>query len=135
MTDSELINIAVSAMKNAYAPYSGFKVGAALLTGDGQCFTGCNIENASYPAGICAERAAISCAVSSGAKEFVKIAIVGGANGDLTDFCTPCGICRQALAEFCDKDFEIITYNGSRTETHTLGELLPLSFGRDNLCE
>lgn len=135
MTDSELINIAVSAMKNAYAPYSGFKVGAALLTDDGQCFTGCNIENASYPAGICAERAALSCAVSGGAKKFVKIAIVGGTNGVLTDFCTPCGICRQALAEFCDKDFEIITYNGSRTETHTLGELLPLSFGRDNLCE
>lgn len=135
MTDSELINIAVSAMKNAYAPYSDFKVGAALLTKDGRHFSGCNIENASYPAGICAERAAVSRAVSEGAADFVKIAIVGGKSGSITDFCTPCGICRQVLAEFCDRDFEIITYNGKQTEKHTLGELLPLSFGRNNLCE
>ncbi|MBQ2286524.1 MAG: cytidine deaminase [Clostridia bacterium] len=135
MTDFELINIAVSAMKNAYAPYSDFKVGAALLLSDGRCFSGCNIENAAYPAGICAERAAVSGAVSAGATDFVKIAIVGGKYGSITDFCTPCGICRQVLAEFCGEDFEIITYDGKKTEKYTLGELLPLSFGRDNLCE
>ena len=92
MTDNELTLNAVEVMNNAYAPYSDFKVGAALLTNDGRVFSGCNIENAAYPAGICAERTAIGNAISAGAREFVKIAIVGGKNGEIKDFCSPCGI-------------------------------------------
>ena len=134
MTDKELIEKAVKATDNAYAPYSCFKVGAALLTEDGRTFVGCNIENAAYPAGICAERAAISSAVSSGAKEFVKIAIVGGKNGVITDYCPPCGICRQVLSEFCGENFEILLYDGKRIKSYRLKELLPHNFGSDELC-
>ncbi len=134
MTDKELIEKAVKATDNAYAPYSCFKVGAALLTEDGRAFVGCNIENAAYPAGICAERAAISGAVSSGAKEFVKIAIVGGKNGVITDYCPPCGICRQVLSEFCGENFEILLYDGKRIKSYRLKELLPHNFGSDELC-
>ena len=135
MTDNELADLSIRALKNAYAPYSGFKVGAALLTKSGECFLGCNTENASFPAGICAERAAISAAVTAGFKEFKKIAISGGKNGVITDYWTPCGVCRQVLSEFCGKDFKIITFNGKNIKAYTLGELLPYSFGGDNLCE
>ena len=134
-TDAELIRAAFKARSFAYTPYSHFKVGAALLTKSGECFLGCNTENASFPAGICAERAAISAAVTAGFKEFEKIAISGGKNGVITDYCTPCGVCRQVLSEFCGKDFKIITFNGKDIKTYTLGELLPYSFGGDNLCE
>lgn len=134
MTDKELIQKAVKATDNAYAPYSCFKVGAALLTEDGRAFVGCNIENAAYPAGICAERAAIGNAVSSGAKDFVKIAIVGGKNGLITDYCPPCGICRQVLSEFCGENFEILLYDGKRIKSYLLKELLPHNFGSDDLC-
>lgn len=134
MTDKELALKAVKALDNSYAPYSGFKVGAALLSADGRVFSGCNIENAAYPAGICAERTAIAGAVSSGAREFVKIAIVGGKNGEITDYCPPCGICRQVLSEFCGEDFEILLYDGKTVKGYRLKELLPLCFGRDELC-
>lgn len=134
MTDKELALKAVKALDNSYAPYSGFKVGAALLSADGRVFSGCNIENAAYPAGICAERTAIAGAVSSGAREFVKIAIVGGKNGEITDYCPPCGICRQVLSEFCGEDFEILLYDGKTVKSYRLKELLPLCFGRDELC-
>ena len=134
MTDKELVLKAVKVMDNAYAPYSEFKVGAAIFTEEGKVFGGCNIENASYPAGICAERAAIGSAVSSGTKKFIKIAIVGGKNGKITDFCPPCGICRQVLSEFCDEDFEILLYNGKRIKSYRLKELLPHNFGSDELC-
>lgn len=134
MTDKELVLKAVKVMDNAYAPYSEFKVGAAIFTEEGKVFGGCNIENASYPAGICAERAAIGSAVSSGTKKFIKIAIVGGKNGKITDFCPPCGICRQVLSEFCDEDFEILLYNGKEVKSYRLNELLPFGFGSKELC-
>ena len=134
MTDNELTLNAVEVMNNAYAPYSDFKVGAALLTNDGRVFSGCNIENAAYPAGICAERTAIGNAISAGAREFVKIAIVGGKNGEIKDFCSPCGICRQVLSEFCSENFEILLYDGKRVKSYRLKELLPHNFGSDDLC-
>lgn len=135
MTDNELVKIAIDALKNSYSPYSGFRVGAALLTADGSTFSGCNIENASYPAGICAERTAIGNAVSAGTTEFLKIAIVGGRDGIITDYCPPCGICRQVLSEFCGEEFEILLYNGEKIKSYRLSELLPQSFGRKDLCE
>ena len=134
MTDEGLIQKAIKAMDNSYAPYSCFKVGAALLTNDGRVFSGCNIENAAYPAGICAERAAIGNAISAGAREFVKIAIVGGKNGVITDYCPPCGICRQVLSEFCGENFEILLYDGKSVKSYRLKELLPHNFGSDELC-
>ena len=134
MTDYELVEKAVKALENSYSPYSGFKVGAALLTKDGRVFVGCNIENASYPAGICAERSAIGNAVSAGAREFLKIAIAGGKNGEITDYCPPCGICRQVLSEFCGEDFEILLYNGKTVKSYRLSELLPHGFGREEVC-
>lgn len=135
MTDNELVNKATEALKNSYSPYSGFRVGAALLTADGRVFDGCNIENASYPAGICAERTAIGNAVSAGATKFLKIAIVGGRDGVITDYCPPCGICRQVLSEFCGENLEILLYNGEKIKSYRLSELLPQSFGRKDLCE
>ena len=118
------IDEAFEAKERAYAPYSGFKVGAALLCADGNVYLGCNIENASYPVTLCAERAAIASAVADGNRDFRAIVITGG-----DDFCPPCGMCRQALSEFCDKDFKVII---ARSETdfeeYTLGELLPHSF-------
>ena len=134
MTDNELTLNAVEVMNNAYAPYSDFKVGAALLTNDGRVFSGCNIENAAYPAGICAERTAIGNAISAGARQFVKIAIVGGKNGEIKDFCSPCGICRQVLSEFCGENFEILLYDGKMVKSYRLKELLPHNFGSDELC-
>ena len=134
MTDKELVEKAVKALENSYSPYSGFKVGAALLTKDGRIFVGCNIENASYPAGICAERTALGNAVSAGAGDFLKIAIAGGKKGKITDYCPPCGICRQVLSEFCSEDFEILLYNGKSIKSHRLSELLPQNFGRKELC-
>ena len=134
MTDYELVEKAVKALENSYSPYSGFRVGAALLATDGRVFVGCNIENASYPAGICAERTAIGNAVSSEAREFLKIAIVGGKNGEIADYCPPCGICRQVLSELCGEDFKILLYNGKDIKSYRLSELLPLVFGREELC-
>ena len=131
----ELIRAALGAQKTAYAPYSHFLVGAALLCKDGTIYTGCNIENASYPAGNCAERTAIFKAVSEGKKDFAAICVVGGREGEEPEFCPPCGICRQVCAEFCDaQSFQIIL---ARSETdfkeYTLGELLPLGFGAAQL--
>ena len=134
MTDKELVLKAVKVMNYAYAPYSGFKVGAAILTEDGKVFDGCNIENAAYPAGICAERTAVGNAVSSGARDFVKIAIVGGKKGEITDFCPPCGIWRQVLSEFCGEDFKILLYDGKTVKSYRLNELLPYNFGSEELC-
>lgn len=126
-----LVREAFLAGKKAYAPYSGFQVGAALLAGDGSVYGGCNIENASYGACNCAERTAFFRAVYEGKREFSAIAIVGkAADAAEYDYCPPCGICRQVMAEFCDPDsFEIIL---ARSETdyrsYRLGELLPLGF-------
>ena len=128
MRKEELIGNAMAALKNAYAPYSGFFVGAALLTKKGKVYTGCNIENSSYSVTNCAERTAFFSAVKNGERQFSAMAIVGGKNGRVEEYCLPCGVCRQVMSEFCDKDFKIYLYNGVEIKTYTLGELLPESF-------
>ena len=129
MTDSELINAAKKAAENAYAPYSGFTVGAALLGKSGKIYSGCNIESASYSPTNCAERTAFFKAISEGERDFVKIAIVGGKALNFSDYCAPCGVCRQVMSEFCDGNFEIIlAKNDGEFKVLTLNELLPLSF-------
>ncbi len=136
----ELVRRALSVRKNAYAPYSHFAVGAALLAQDGTIFTGCNVGNAAYPIGICAERTAMSKAVSEGCRTFSAIAIVGAPeHQDGCEPCAPCGMCRQFLREFCGGELPVITVRtdgeGTLLERRidTLGELLPNSFGPDNL--
>lgn len=126
---------ALEGLDEAYAPYSHFHVSAALLSSDGRIFTGVNVENASYPAGICAERSAVSAAVSSGAREFCAIAICGGENGKVTDYCPPCGICRQVLREFCrPEEFRILLVRTPEDwREYRLSELLPESFGPEHL--
>ena len=132
MDNQQLITLALKAREKAYAPYSHFAVGAAVLTKGGLVYTGCNIENASYGATNCAERTAIFKAVSEGHKELVKIAIVGGKKGEeITEYAYPCGVCRQVIAEFCDPVKMQIIVAKSETEyiEKTLDVLLPLSFG------
>ena len=125
----ELISAAFSARETAYAPYSGFYVGAALLTEEGTIYSGANVENASFPVGICAERSAFSSAVSAGERHFAAIAIVGGKKDKKTDFCFPCGMCRQFMAEFCKEDFEIILANSPDDyKLYNMGMLLPETF-------
>lgn len=125
----KLIKKAIEMLNFSYAPYSNFHVGAALLTSEGEIYTGCNIENAAYGPSNCAERTAIFKAVSEGKKEFEAIAVVGGKNGKIENFCPPCGVCRQVLAEFCKKDFEIVLAKSTNEyKTMTLEQLLPESF-------
>ena len=125
----KLIQSARNAMAMAYAPYSGFFVGAALRCADGTVFTGCNVENASYGAANCAERTAFFKAVSEGHREFTDIALCGGKNGEISDFCPPCGICRQVMSEFCGNDFQIhLIGPGDAVRSYTLAELLPGQF-------
>lgn len=127
----ELIVSAFSAQKKAYAPYSGFQVGAALLTADGRIYEGCNIENASYGASNCAERTAFFRAVYEGERDFRAIAIVGKPNNaEKFDYCAPCGICRQVMAEFCTPEtFKIILAKSEEEyQIYRLEELLPLGF-------
>ena len=124
-----LLQRAVEAMEKAYAPYSGFHVGAALETVDGKIYLGCNVENSSYGATNCAERTAIFKAISEGDRAFARIAIVGGHQGDWKEYAAPCGICRQVMSEFAGPDFEIILgkKDGER-KVGTLREFLPESF-------
>ena len=136
MDDRKLLEIALEARKMSYAPYSHFKVGAALLAKNGNVYKGCNVENASYTPTNCAERTAFFKAVSEGEKDFDAIAIVGGSEDTKElSICAPCGVCRQVMMEFCDpKTFRIIL--GSEVndmQVYTLEELLPLGFGPDNL--
>ncbi|MGN0526636.1 MAG: cytidine deaminase [Acutalibacteraceae bacterium] len=134
MTREELCKTAVSAMKSAYAPYSDYKVGAALLCKDGTVFTGCNIENASYGLTCCAERTAFFKAIGEGKKEFTEIAVCGGKNGILeSEIFPPCGACRQVMREFCEDDFIIdMVYEGG-IKSCTLQEILPYSFKPERL--
>ncbi len=128
----ELTEKAKQARKRAYAPYSEFTVGAALLCKDGSIYTGCNIENASYGATICAERTAFFKAVSEGEGDFEAIAIVGAPADKPIEFCPPCGMCRQVMTEFCDMDrFKVVLSNGAEEKIFTLRDLMPYSF--DNL--
>ena len=134
MDKQGLVDLAVQAMENAYAPYSGFKVGAALLTGGGKAYLGCNIESVSFSPTNCAERTAFFKAVSEGERDFSAIAVVGGKDGVITGATPPCGVCRQVMAEFCDPDtFTIILGKQNGYESYTLGELLPLGFHKDSL--
>lgn len=133
MTDLELMQLAVEAREMAYAPYSHFRVGAALLGKSGKVYKGCNVENAAYSPTNCAERTAVFKAVSEGEREFVAIAIVGGMDETIADFCAPCGVCRQVLAEFCDKNFRLVLGNPHNVKVHTFEEILPFAFGKADL--
>lgn len=133
----QLIENAIEARKMAYTPYSKYKVGAALLSSENKIIKGCNIENAAYGPTNCAERTAFFKAVSEGVKEFSAIAIVGGLENEtdlFSGYAFPCGVCRQVMREFCDSEFEIVVARSTNDyKVYTLGELLPESFGPDNL--
>lgn len=124
MSDKELLAAADKAMENAYAPYSGFRVGAALLCADGKVFTGCNIENSSYGATNCAERTAVFKAVSEGCRDFAAIAIVSSGGGETY----PCGICRQVLGEFSPAIRIILRDSGGAPVSYSFQELMPKFF-------
>lgn len=131
-----LIRTALDMRKQSYVPYSGFAVGAGLLTREGKIYGGCNIENAAYTPTNCAERTAFFKAVSEGERQFSAIAIAGGpADAETLDYCAPCGVCRQVMAEFCDADtFRIILAKSEEEyRVYTLRELFPFGFGPENL--
>ena len=137
-TITHLIQQALQARRHSYAPYSDFQVGAALLAADGTVYTGVNVENASYPAGVCAEKTALSKAVSEGQRQFTAIAVAGGHRQEdstaLRDYCPPCGVCRQFLSEFCAASFTVITARSvTDYRTYTLADLLPCSFEKRQL--
>ena len=126
MTYTELSALAEKARERAYAPYSGFTVGAALLCADGRVYTGCNIENASFTPTCCAERVAMFSAVADGNRDFVAIAVAGGSKGETArGECAPCGVCRQVMAELAAPELTVVFSDGSAT---TLGALLPRGF-------
>lgn len=130
MTKQELCQLAIEAKGRSYAPYSGFCVGAALLTAAGNVYIGCNIENAGYTPTVCAERTAVFKAVSEGEREFAMLAIVGGKGAEIDASVPPCGVCRQVLAEFCSPEFPILLVKSEMEyDECTLGELLPRAFG------
>ena len=128
MTVEKLVELAKEAMGKAYAPYSGYQVGAALLCADGTVYQGCNIENASFTPTICAERTAIFKAVYDGHRDFTAIAVCGGKGGEITGAFPPCGVCRQVMGEFCKADFLVHMVTADGWETHTLAEILPFGF-------
>lgn len=133
MDKNELLKIAKKARERAYAPYSDFRVGAALLCDDGEVYTGCNVENVSFSPTCCAERTAIFKAISDGKRKFSAIAIVGGKNDlDINIPCYPCGVCRQVISEFCDDDFLVITKNGETVESTAFSDILPKRFKINN---
>ena len=129
MTPEKLVSMALDAMQRAYAPYSGYKVGAALLCKDGSVVCGANIENAAYGPSNCAERTAIFTAVFEGKRDFAAIAVVGGKDGVASDYFPPCGVCRQVMLEFCEPDFKI--YMGKQDGTYletALRDFMPYGF-------
>lgn len=127
----KLMQKAIEARQNAYAPYSGFKVGAALLTDKGKIYKGCNIENAAYGLCNCAERTAFFKAISDGERKFAAIAICGEGNGE----CFPCGACRQVMEEFCCSDFVIVLCDNGALKTYSLDDLLPHAFCAKNISD
>ena len=134
MNKKDLFNLAKDAMNNSYAPYSNYNVGAVLVCKNGNIYKGCNIENASYSLTNCAERTALFSAIANSEKEFEAICVVGGKNGEITDYAMPCGACRQALSEFCDADFKVyVGINENDIKEYTLYELLPYSFNKSKL--
>lgn len=134
MNEKELCKEAIDAMKNAYAPYSGYKVGAALLTEKGKLFAGCNIENAAYTPTVCAERVALFNAISSGERNFTAIAVAGGKDGVISGAFPPCGVCRQVMAEFCAPDFTVLVVTGEDSyKKYTQNELFPQAFTPKNI--
>lgn len=128
MTKEELCAQARDAMARAYAPYSGYFVGAALLAKSGKVYTGCNIESASHTPTCCAERTAFFKAISEGERAFSAIAVCGGKHGNVTGVFPPCGVCRQVMAEFCPPDFPVYLDGGSGVQTVLLNDLLPYAF-------
>jgi len=135
-TAARLVSLALEMVPRAYAPYSRFQVGAAVLAESGKMYGGANVENASYPAGICAERNAIAHAVASGERRLAAIAVCGGKDGAVSDYCPPCGICRQTMREFCDpEEFRVVVARSqSDFKIYSLAQLLPESFGPEALC-
>lgn len=135
MEKKQLIQTAIDGLNGSYAPYSHFHVSAALLCKDGTVYTGSNIENAAYSATVCAERTAFFKAVHEGQREFDCIVICGGKDGIITDYCAPCGVCRQVMREFCNpKEFHIVLAKSTEDyKEYTLEELLPMGFGPENL--
>ena len=134
-TIKKMIKTAMEQIRFSYAPYSDFKVGASLLSEYGDIFTGCNIENAAYSPTNCAERTAFFKAVSKGVRDFQAICIVGGKSGNVTEYITPCGVCRQVMMEFCNPEtFQIIlAVDEEHYRILTLKELLPLGFGAEDI--
>ncbi|MDE5764611.1 MAG: cytidine deaminase [Ruminococcus sp.] len=129
MKYKDLFHMAVKASEKAYCRYSGFHVGAVLLSDDGRIFTGCNIENVSYSLTICAERTAVFKAVSEGVTNFQAIAVAGSKDDDFSNPCFPCGACLQVLSQFCGKDFPVILSDG----VHKLSDFLPHGFSEENI--
>ena len=129
MTEKELCSLALQAMDASYSPYSNFKVGAALLCGSGKVYFGSNIENAAFTSTVCAERVAFFKAISEGERDFISIAVCGGKGGDASGYCSPCGVCRQVMAEFCAPDFKILLCKADgEYKKYTFEDLLPHSF-------
>ncbi len=136
MTDRELIAVAFDAMRRAYTPYSHHQVGAALLTRSGKVYAGCNIENAAFSPTVCAERTAFFKAVYDGERAFDKIAVVGGLDGIVTDYFSPCGVCRQVMSEFCEDDFSVIIAKSEDDYlVKTLNDLLSCRFSPQHLVD
>ena len=136
MQDKEIVAKALEMVGKAYAPYSHFQVGAAVLAASGRLYGGANVENASSGATICAERSAIIAAVNAGERKLTAIAVCGGKDGKVTDYCPPCGICRQVMREFCNpRTFRVIIAKSAREfRDATLDKLLPASFGPETLA-
>ena len=132
MTAEELMDRARKAMLHAYAPYSGYQVGAALLCADGEVYEGCNIENAAFSPTVCAERTAFFKAVYDGKREFTAIAVCGGKDGVISGYFPPCGVCRQVMSEFCKPDFTLYLIGPEGAyQTVTLAQILPLAFSME----
>ena len=134
LTKERLVAEAIAARQKSYCPYSHFAVGAALLTAEGRIYTGANIECASHTPTVCAERVAFFRAVHEGERRFVAIAVAGGGEDREVEFaCAPCGVCRQVMAEFCDDAFAVLLTDGKEIREYTLGQILPLRFGPEDL--